>query len=872
MLTACATAAEPDGELRGPPASALGGPMDPAVPDPVISPELAIDAPVLSPAPGSTSAAAFNGTQYLVAWIDRRAPSPSLHGARVARGGAVLDPYGIALLDDLATESLLPPSAIPAVASDGESFLVVITRDGEVRGVRVDPGGAVLDPTGFAISTVDAGIGAPEVAFDGVNYLVAWPRAGDTDVAPDGIYTARVTPGGAVLDAGGSLAVEGPVCDSLDVDFDGANHLLTWSAARASAGTAIHGARVSPEGVALDPSGFSISPPLASGCDEQNVATSFDGSNHVVLWSDSPEVDGRLMRSIHGARVTPEGSVLDAAPFVVSESTAGYVSIDRIDAAFDGSGTTVAWSTPGGDDSGAFFARVNLARIAPSGAVSVPPAGRLDSGAQVAVATNGAGVLVTWTAGEPEPNELFNPVAGIRLDARGAAVDPHSITISTHANAEEVGAVASDGQLFFVLWSDSRSPTTDGRGVYGARVTADGMVLDPAGIQITSERADVMDVVHDGANFLVLWARKSEDSMSPVRGARVSPGGVVLDAAPIQLPLCSEGPHYLTPRAASDGTHTLVVGNGCDRETRALSSVLLDQRGAAVGPATALAPEVDVLDASVTWGGTSYLVLLQSHDGLRVRRVGAGGLPLDSAPALITPPGSYTYSGAVGSDGDNHLVIWHAQTGIFGIRIDPDGRSLDPEGFLITTVTDGCYSSHCCGSTHIAGACPSVAFDGKNFLVAWRSMEVPDRPSSLDLFGAAVSPSGAVGSRFVISQEREMEGIAALAANDDGRILSAYTRFVAQKPYGARRAHARLLREPVDAAGTGGAGGAGTAGDEGAGGPTEEALSVSGCTCRAPAEEVTSSRSVLGPLLFITCGGLVARRRRKPRPCRGVRV
>ncbi|WP_437929328.1 hypothetical protein WMF37_08660 [Sorangium sp. So ce291] len=871
LLTACAPGAEPAGELRGPPANALDDSMDPVVLKPEISPEFAIDAPVLSPAPGAAPAAAFNGTQYLVAWIDRRAPRPSLYGARLARDGAVLDPYGIVLLDDLATESLLEPWAMPAVATDGDDFLVVMARGGQLRGVRVDPGGVVLDPTGFAISTVDAGIGAPEVAFDGKNYLVAWPRAGDTDVAPQGIYTARVTPGGAVLDAGGSLAVEGPVCGALAVSFDGTNHLLTWRGAPDSTGPAIHGARVSPAGVVLDPSGFSISAPLASGCDKQDVAASFDGSNHVVLWSDSPEVDGQLVTSIRGARVTPEGSVLDPVPLVVPDPTSGSEYIDRIGAAFDGSSTTVAWSIdPGGSG---YFGRMNLARIDPRGVVSVPPAAPPDNVAETALASNGAGVLVTWWATEHKPDELFSWVAGMRLDARGAAVDPDSITISTHANAEEVRAVASDGQIFFVLWSDARSPATDGRGIYGARVTADGTVLDPAGIQITRERADVMHVVHDGENFLVFWARKFEDSSNPLRGARVSPGGVVLDAAPIELPLCHHSWNYLTPRAASDGTHTLLVGNGCDRD--APTAVLLDQRGAAVSPATTLVPDpypYSVLDASVAWSGTSYLVLLQTREDLRVRRVGAGGLPLDGAPALITPPGSVAYAGTLGAGGDNHLVIWRAQTGIFGMRLDPAGRSLDPEGFLITTATDDCSWSGCCGSLPTTGACPSIAFDGENFLVAWRSMEVPDRWSSLDLFGAAVSPSGVVGPPFVLSQEREMEGVAFLAANDEGRVLGAYTRFVAQKPYGARRANARLLREPADPADPTGTDGAGGADDGGAGGPTDEDLAVSGCTCRAPGQAATSSRSVLGPLLFITCGGVVARRRRKPRPYRWVRT
>ena len=78
---------------------------------------------------------------------------------------------------------------------------------------------------------------------------------------------------------------------------------------------------------------------------------------------------------------------------------------------------------------------------------------------------------------------------------------------------------------------------------------------------ITSEDVDVADVVFDGENYLVVWARQYGDSNNPLHAARVSPAGVVLDAEPIRLPLTSQSWGYLTPVAASDGIFTLLVAN-----------------------------------------------------------------------------------------------------------------------------------------------------------------------------------------------------------------------------------------------------------------------------------------------------------------------
>jgi phosphoribosylformylglycinamidine (FGAM) synthase PurS component len=129
------------------------------------------------------------------------------------------------------------------------------------------------------------------------------------------IYGARVTPQGTVLDPSG-IAIStaaGYQWFFLAVAFDDADLLVVWTDRRSMDHYDIYGARVTPQGTVLDPEGIAIS--IAVG-DQAYPAVAFDGTNSLVVWEDWRSGD---TSDIHGARVSPAGVVFDSGPVVRQE-------------------------------------------------------------------------------------------------------------------------------------------------------------------------------------------------------------------------------------------------------------------------------------------------------------------------------------------------------------------------------------------------------------------------------------------------------------------------------------------------------------------------------------------------------------------------
>jgi hypothetical protein len=728
--------------------------------------------PVHRPVQGAWPAAAFGGDQYLVVWEDHRLRRPILYGGRVTADGTALDPFGFRIFD-------VVPEPDPvyayyggyqaAVAFDGENFLVVAEVGGRIGGARVSPAGEVLDVEGFVIAAVaPEQASRPSLVFDGEQYLVAWSQADPGW----GVFRARIEPDGTVLDPGGVL-VHGSNMKPVGVSFDGTRTLLSWSNHDGS----LDAGRIAEDGALID------DPPLRLTNEGENVhhrVAGFDGTNHVIVWaSNNFGVNG----GIRAARVTPEGTNLDPGGLVV-DGWGEYWGIHRLDMAAGSGRSIVVWSAAycGDDTPGCWADPVRAGQIAADGTTSVYPNDAFPIGLEAMVASHPNGALLLWRDGYQAAD--YHPIVGTRLDDAGVPVVDSVVAPASPASRQDVKAVASDGQNFFVLWTDTRDSTSEGRGLQGARVGADGTPLDLESLQFTSTPIDSAHVVFDGANFLVTWVEPLgglleyppslwEDTY--FNTVRVSPAGERLDEEPLHPPLCRK------VAGASDGMHTLLVGRECGEEAH--MAVLLDQEGAVASEPVPIPGEKEG-PTTVSFDGTGYLVVWFDQNQLFGQRITVAG-------ALLGQP--FSVNGAsrwkAAGGGGRHLLVQEFANGIGAMRVSSDGQVLDPGVIVIASLQNiQCYEPDLNGCSEA-----SVVFDGEDFVVACRAPSIPGHVSSLDLYAVKVSPKGAVSPRFLISQEPEREGAPFVAANGEGQVLAAYNRFVAGPPYDTRRAVARLL-------------------------------------------------------------------------------
>lgn len=353
----------------------------------------------------------------------------------------------------------------PAAATDGVAYLVVWAdcRSGkyDIYGTRVTPNGGVLDPKGIAISSAPSYQQSAGVAFNGTNYLVVWRDPRGASPFPD-IFGARVTPSGEVLDPSG-IAISSSTNEIFApaVASDGADFLVAWEDRR----DGIYASRVSASGTVLDPAGI----PISSGTAARKQPTvAFSGSTYLVAWQDS-----RSFRTsgddIYGARVSRTGVVLDPEGIAISTDP-----------------------------------RVNEI--------------------QPALASSGSQYLATWQSGF-HPNFGGGDIYGARLNNSGTVLDANGIPISVGPPQAQQAAVASDGTNYLVSWSDTR-----GAKIYGARVLSDGSVLDPSGLPISRSGAEYSSIASVDADYLVAWQDwHSKTWEDPVRGGRVSSSGALRD-------------------------------------------------------------------------------------------------------------------------------------------------------------------------------------------------------------------------------------------------------------------------------------------------------------------------------------------------------
>jgi len=608
-------------------------------------------------------AVAFDGENYLVVWEDSRGTSSDIYCARVTTNGTVLDTAGIPV------STVTRHQERPRVAYCNGQYLVVwedyrnSTIYADVRGTRVSTAGQVLDTQAIEIAMMpDKDKETPEVASDGVNWLVVW-RFGGT-----GVHGARVNSGGGVLDSGGFVISAAVLSQaSPAVTFDAANYLVAWADLRnyPPANYDIYCARVTPGATVLDTAGIAVS--KAAG-HQMLPAVSHGAAGSFIVWTDRRNDTTRY--DIYGARVAGTGQVLDTSGIRVWQGrhTGYYPAVAAGDSFF------VLWSS----------GNVLGARVTESGVVldtaGIAVAVGASHQSEPAVAGLGSEYLVAWQDYRSAESEF--DIYAARVSSGARVLDPTPIAVSTASGYQLSPVVAAGSGQYLVAWEDARRDKND---LYCARVAATGAALDPAGIAVSAQPGEQRHAAAewDGSNYLVAWEDRRNGQDFDIYVARVSPAGVVLD--PTGIPVAAATGDQLTPDVAFDASNWLVVW--ADATSGG------DVHGARVTPGGQVLDTVPIVVSaaqggqsypSVACGGDRFLVAwMDNRSGVDRNvygaRVGTGGAVLDSAGIPVSTAEREQLYPTAAFDGSDFVVVWednrqsYENYDVYGARVSPDG-------------------------------------------------------------------------------------------------------------------------------------------------------------------------------------------------------
>jgi len=286
-------------------------------------------------------------------------------------------------------------------------------------------------------------------------------------------------------------------------------------------------------------------------------------------------------------------------------------------------------------------------------------------------------------------------------------------------------------------------------------------------------------VSFDGTNWLVVW---SQDDL--IHGRRVDPTGKLMETAPFVVYSTIAGQLY--PAICFDGTNHLVTWKNRGG-TEGIDAIVLDKTGKAVS--ALVQPQVTRHQPpSCAFDGSNFLVVATENSfssGVDVdgRLVSPGGA-LASSRFVVGASAFDQRRPRVACDTTQCLVVWEDQRNsagldVYGARVK-GAVVLDPGGIPIALGPRD-------------QALPSVAFDGRDFVVVWDADN--GGTNGHDAVAAFIAGDGRIRgpSPLAIAATADDERHPVIAAPSTANRLVAYSRFDATAPYGGYRTRGRLV-------------------------------------------------------------------------------
>jgi probable HAF family extracellular repeat protein len=598
----------------------------------------------------------------------------------------------------------------------------------DVYAARLDGGGGLIDAVPIIVSEAPYHQTAPVVGWNGQNWLVVWMTERGTDRYRHDVMAARVAPDGRVLDdppimvnpAGTSINLYTP----WSVSSDGTNWVVVWRGVDDLEGIfTIDGARVSPDGTVLDAGGKRLRHDTWNSA-PTSADLAFAGDMHLLTWLELDPV--RIDWVVRGQRLTL-GLDPIGAPFTINLYEPSSPNAPRV--ASDGSGFLVVWSE------NRYYAAAQLfgARVSHTGQVLDPDGIPITDHAFYTrfapdVCWDGADYVVGYNKGGAD---LDDDIFATRVSSGGAVLDPAGFLVKGGAATQSQAAVAPRaGGGVQAVWTDAEAGGPDSLDIETAQVSPSGTARTSISVSRGLPRQSRPRMATNGSGHLIVF--KSEVSgTSRILAQRIDASGNELDPEPTAI---ASGPGNLTnPSVAWNGSVFLVVwqdssANGSRGQVygrRLLPDGTLPD-GGPIAVMPGLRPDVAAL-------GPTFLVVADdapTNPHLRAvfsTRVTSGAVVLD-APTPIGP--SFDGSARVAALGARWLVVWESHpshddpaAAIMGEFVGPDGRATSP--FF---VSDGGYDYT-----------PHLAVAGGSALVVWAEGDIFGRPILADgtLLGAA---------------------------------------------------------------------------------------------------------------------------------------
>ena len=441
----------------------------------------------------------------------------------------------------------------------------------------------------------------------------------------------------------------------------------------------IFAARLDAQGRVLDTS------PIIVGLQTQNQAlpdVAWNGQNWLVVWSGQEGIACCPDINVYAARVSPTGAVLDDPPIMIdTDNTGNGLYWPTVES--DGANWLVVWRDL---DQQAGIFTLDGARISPAGAILDPGGVRLrrDSFNSYPIdpdlAFAGDRYLLTWTENS---GDVKGQLLTTALQPIGAVFQINLYSPSTGLNPR----VATNGSDFLVAYWESRFDAFSQ--LRAARVSHQGQVLDPLGIEITEAFGYTNfdpAVAFDGAYYFIVF---DHGAFNPdIHAARVTPQGAVLDFGGF-LVTSEPNVQYSAATATIAGGGVVAIWKD-DRNGGAHVGDIFGSsisRDAQVGenlPVSVGVPRQ--MEPSVAFAPDGYLIVFRSETALGVRilaqRVSAAGLAIDPEPIEVTA-GDAIRNPAVDWNGSVFLAVWENGTIVEGRRLAPNAVPIDPAPFTI---------------------------------------------------------------------------------------------------------------------------------------------------------------------------------------------